>query len=171
VTATVSETTLDAPVDVRFTAAGTPLAVRYDGRVWAVAAEPLHWFTRDSWWETQRNRRRSASGTSWTSNTGGSRSASDPCPSFRRVSVGSSTSDVTFESAADLRAAPRALPVGLRPPELAWTSFQSWLHGPQQHSLITRSARQLNIAGTFEKSTMLLLSREPATNGMPPGLR
>lgn len=53
-TATVSETTLDAPVDVRFTAAGTPLAVRYDGRVWAVAAEPLHWFSRDSWWETRR---------------------------------------------------------------------------------------------------------------------
>jgi hypothetical protein len=54
VTATVSETTLNAPVDVRFTAAGTPLAVRYEGRVWAVAAEPLHWFMRDSWWETQR---------------------------------------------------------------------------------------------------------------------
>jgi hypothetical protein len=54
VTAAVSETSLDAPVDVRFTAAGTPLAVRYDGRVWAVAAEPLHWFTRDSWWQTQR---------------------------------------------------------------------------------------------------------------------
>lgn len=53
-TATVSEKTLDAPVDIRFTAAGTPLAVRYDGRVWAVAAEPLHWFTRDSWWKTQR---------------------------------------------------------------------------------------------------------------------
>nr|AKG47358.1 hypothetical protein [Arthrobacter sp. 68b] len=53
-TATVSETTLDAPVDVRFTAAGTPLAVRYDGRMWAVAAEPLHWFSRDSWWETRR---------------------------------------------------------------------------------------------------------------------
>ncbi|MFJ6302160.1 hypothetical protein [Pseudarthrobacter oxydans] len=53
-TATVSETTLDVPVDVRFTAAGAPLAVRYDGRVWAVAAEPLHWFTRDSWWETQQ---------------------------------------------------------------------------------------------------------------------
>ncbi|KRE64414.1 hypothetical protein ASG79_15575 [Arthrobacter sp. Soil761] len=41
-------------MDVRFTAAGTPLAVRYDGRVWAVAAEPLHWFSRDSWWETRR---------------------------------------------------------------------------------------------------------------------
>ncbi|VXC36164.1 hypothetical protein [Arthrobacter sp. 8AJ] len=53
-TATVSEKTLDAPVDIRFTAAGSPLAVRYDGRVWAVAAEPLHWFTRDSWWKTQR---------------------------------------------------------------------------------------------------------------------
>ena len=54
-TATPSETTLTTPVDVRFTAAGLPLAVRYDGRVWAVAAEPLHWFTRDSWWESQRN--------------------------------------------------------------------------------------------------------------------
>ncbi|WP_461175237.1 hypothetical protein M1D93_19975 (plasmid) [Arthrobacter sp. Z1-9] len=53
-TATVSETTLDAPVEVRFTAAGVPLAVRYDGRVWAVAAEPVHWFSRDSWWATRR---------------------------------------------------------------------------------------------------------------------
>ena len=53
-TATVSETNLNAPVDVRFTATGTPLAVRYDGHVWAVAAEPLHWFSRDSWWETRR---------------------------------------------------------------------------------------------------------------------
>jgi hypothetical protein len=31
-----------------FKAAGTPLAVRYDGRVWAVAVERLHWFTRDT---------------------------------------------------------------------------------------------------------------------------
>lgn len=53
-TAAVSETSLDAPVDVRFTAAGNPLAVRYDGLVWAVAAEPVHWFTRDSWWQRQR---------------------------------------------------------------------------------------------------------------------
>jgi hypothetical protein len=55
VTATLNETTLNAPVDVRFTAAGTPLAVRYDGRVWAVAAEPVHWFDRDSWWTTRRS--------------------------------------------------------------------------------------------------------------------
>lgn len=47
--------TLNAPVDVRFTKAGTPLAVRYDGRIWAVTEEPVHWFTRDSWWETRRN--------------------------------------------------------------------------------------------------------------------
>ncbi|GAP61375.1 hypothetical protein AHiyo1_50750 [Arthrobacter sp. Hiyo1] len=52
-TATASETTLNASVDVRFTAAGTPLAVRYDGRIWAVAAEPVHWFARDSWWQTR----------------------------------------------------------------------------------------------------------------------
>jgi hypothetical protein len=47
--------TLNAPVDVRFTTAGTPLAVRYDGRIWAVTEEPVHWFTRDSWWETRRS--------------------------------------------------------------------------------------------------------------------
>jgi hypothetical protein len=54
VTATVSETTLNVPVQVRFTAKGVPLAVRHDERVWAVAAEPVHWFTRDSWWESRR---------------------------------------------------------------------------------------------------------------------
>jgi hypothetical protein len=54
VTATVSETTLNMPVQVRFTAKGMPLAVRHDGRVWAVAADPVHWFTRDSWWESRR---------------------------------------------------------------------------------------------------------------------
>lgn len=47
--------TLNTRVDVRFTAAGTPLAVRYDGKIWAVAAEPVHWFTRDSCWETRRS--------------------------------------------------------------------------------------------------------------------
>ena len=52
-TATLNETTLDAPVDVRFTATGAPLAVRFDGRIWAVAAEPVHWFARDSWWDTR----------------------------------------------------------------------------------------------------------------------
>jgi hypothetical protein len=41
-------------VDVRFTPAGTPLAVRHEGRIWAVAAEPVHWFTRDAWWDTRR---------------------------------------------------------------------------------------------------------------------
>ena len=25
-----------------------PLAVRFDGRIWAVAAAPVHWFTRDA---------------------------------------------------------------------------------------------------------------------------
>ena len=41
-------------MDVRFTPAGTPLAVRHEGRIWAVAAEPVHWFDRDSWWDTRR---------------------------------------------------------------------------------------------------------------------
>ena len=53
-TTAASENVLDVPVDVRFTRAGIPLAVRYDGRVWAVAAEPVHWFSRDSWWNTRR---------------------------------------------------------------------------------------------------------------------
>jgi hypothetical protein len=53
VTAVANETTLDAEVDVRFTPGGTPLAVRYDDRIWAVAAEPVHWFSRNSWWETR----------------------------------------------------------------------------------------------------------------------
>ncbi|WP_232223586.1 hypothetical protein [Arthrobacter sp. FB24] len=54
-TATLNETILGVPVDVRFTATGAPLAVRFDGRVWAVAADPVHWFTRDSWWDTRRS--------------------------------------------------------------------------------------------------------------------
>ncbi|MDQ1623286.1 MAG: hypothetical protein QOH19_1704 [Actinomycetota bacterium] len=41
-------------MDVRFTPAGAPLAVRHEGRVWAVAADPVRWFDRDSWWETRR---------------------------------------------------------------------------------------------------------------------
>lgn len=53
-TAVANETTLDVAVDVRFTPAGTPLAVRHEGRIWAVAADPVHWFARDSWWDTQR---------------------------------------------------------------------------------------------------------------------
>ena len=53
-TAVATETTLDAEVDVRFTPAGTPLAVRLDGRIWAVAADPVRWFTRDAWWDTRR---------------------------------------------------------------------------------------------------------------------
>ena len=40
-----------AEVSVRFTTAGTPLAVRHDGRAWAVAAEPVHWYGRCNWWE------------------------------------------------------------------------------------------------------------------------
>ena len=53
-TATASETALNVPVDVRFTPAGNPLAVRYNGRIWAVMADPVHWFARESWWDTRR---------------------------------------------------------------------------------------------------------------------
>lgn len=38
-------------VEVRFTTAGIPLAVRHEGRVWAVAADPVRWFTLWSWWD------------------------------------------------------------------------------------------------------------------------
>ncbi|WP_237394032.1 hypothetical protein [Pseudarthrobacter sp. ATCC 49987] len=54
-TAVANDTTLDADVDVRFTPAGTPLAVRHKGRIWAVAADPVHWFARDAWWDTRRS--------------------------------------------------------------------------------------------------------------------
>ena len=53
-TAVANETTLDVAVDVRFTPADTPLAVRHEGRIWAVAADPAHWFARDAWWDTRR---------------------------------------------------------------------------------------------------------------------
>jgi hypothetical protein len=54
-TAAANETALDVAVDVRFTPAGNPLAVRYHGGVWAVMADPVHWFTRDAWWDTRRS--------------------------------------------------------------------------------------------------------------------
>ncbi|MCF3140819.1 hypothetical protein LRQ04_16305 [Paenarthrobacter sp. AR 02] len=41
-------------VAVRFNPAGQPLAVRHDGRLWVITEEPMHWFERDSWWETRR---------------------------------------------------------------------------------------------------------------------
>ncbi|MCA4131850.1 hypothetical protein [Arthrobacter sp. M4] len=37
-----------------FTAKGVPLAVRHEGRIWAVVAEPVHWFDRCDWWKTSR---------------------------------------------------------------------------------------------------------------------
>jgi hypothetical protein len=40
-------------VDVRFTPAGNPLAVRYNGQIWAVMADPLHWFALNSWLDTR----------------------------------------------------------------------------------------------------------------------
>lgn len=49
-----TETSTGTAVDVRFSPTGRPLAVRYDGRVWVITEEPVHWFERDSWWETRR---------------------------------------------------------------------------------------------------------------------
>lgn len=48
--------TLNTPVQVRFTHAGTPLAIRHDGQIRSVDLEldTAHWYTRDSWWETRQ---------------------------------------------------------------------------------------------------------------------
>ncbi|MGF9664324.1 hypothetical protein AAIH25_20920 [Arthrobacter crystallopoietes] len=43
--------TLNDPVELRFTPQGAPLAVRWDGRLWPVAAEPLYWNNRRNRWE------------------------------------------------------------------------------------------------------------------------
>ncbi|MET1065344.1 MAG: hypothetical protein ABWX85_10280 [Arthrobacter sp.] len=41
---------------VRLDAAGKPLAIRHDGRIWLVdpATDSRHWFGRDAWWDTRR---------------------------------------------------------------------------------------------------------------------
>jgi hypothetical protein len=53
--------TPDAPtrphnVQVRTDPAGTPLAIRHDGRIWIVDTDTdsQHWFGRDAWWNTRR---------------------------------------------------------------------------------------------------------------------
>ena len=53
-TAIANRSVPDVAVVVRFTPAGTPLAVRHEGRIWAVAADPVHWFAREDWWDTRR---------------------------------------------------------------------------------------------------------------------
>jgi hypothetical protein len=54
-------TTIEAParnndLQVRLDAAGKPLAIRHDGRIWLVdpATESRHWYGRDAWWDTRR---------------------------------------------------------------------------------------------------------------------
>ncbi|MEC5181282.1 hypothetical protein [Arthrobacter sp. CG_A4] len=41
---------------VRTDAAGKPLAIRHDGRIWLVdpATDSRHWCGRDAWWDTRR---------------------------------------------------------------------------------------------------------------------
>lgn len=33
---------------------GVPVAFELDGRTWVVGAEPVRWFERRAWWETDR---------------------------------------------------------------------------------------------------------------------
>lgn len=40
-------------VEVQFATTGQPLRVRRQGRIWAVVAEPLRWFERINWWESE----------------------------------------------------------------------------------------------------------------------
>ena len=54
-------TTIEAPtrtndLQVRTDAAGKPLAIRHDGRIWLVDpdTDSQHWFGRDAWWDTRR---------------------------------------------------------------------------------------------------------------------
>ncbi|ADX73463.1 hypothetical protein D7Z96_09210 [Pseudarthrobacter phenanthrenivorans] len=41
---------------------GRPTAVLSGGREWAVGAEPVRWFERVNWWESQRRMPKGASG-------------------------------------------------------------------------------------------------------------
>jgi hypothetical protein len=43
-------------LQVRTDAAGKPLAIRHDGRIWLVDpdTDSQHWFGRDAWWNTRR---------------------------------------------------------------------------------------------------------------------
>ena len=40
-------------IEVQWTTAGQPLRVRRHGRAWKVVAEPVRWFERFAWWETE----------------------------------------------------------------------------------------------------------------------
>ena len=53
--------TIEAPIrtndlQVRTDAAGKPLAIRHDDRIWLVDpdTDSQHWFGRDAWWDTRR---------------------------------------------------------------------------------------------------------------------
>lgn len=39
-------------VSVTVTAEGVPVAFELNGRTWVVGAEPVRWFERRKWWET-----------------------------------------------------------------------------------------------------------------------
>ncbi|MBT2513880.1 hypothetical protein J7E82_10165 [Arthrobacter sp. ISL-30] len=41
-------------VSIQSTPSGRPTAIVQGGRAWCVAAEPIRWFERTSWWEGRR---------------------------------------------------------------------------------------------------------------------
>ena len=71
--------TLNDPVEVRFTREGVPLAVRRDGRLCPVAAEPLHWTSGWNWPEILPGRAQGTAG--WLRlSTGSCRCGPRPVP-------------------------------------------------------------------------------------------
>jgi hypothetical protein len=55
-TITPEAPTRSQDLQVRTDPAGTPLAIRHDGRIWLVdpATDTQHWYGRDAWWDTRR---------------------------------------------------------------------------------------------------------------------
>lgn len=55
-TITPEATARSHDLQVRTDPAGTPLAIRHDGRIWLVDPDTKsqHWYGRDAWWDTRR---------------------------------------------------------------------------------------------------------------------
>lgn len=48
-------------VEIQWTASGKPLRVKRGGRVWTVTVEPVTWFERVAWWNTELRASKDAS--------------------------------------------------------------------------------------------------------------
>ncbi|MGW9550900.1 hypothetical protein ACWG8W_07585 [Citricoccus zhacaiensis] len=50
--------TVTKSVAVQLTTAGMPMRVQIEGRIYTVAAEPLHWYERRKWWTEEHRAER-----------------------------------------------------------------------------------------------------------------